>query len=358
MSLPDKNRSTSKGGHNAPNPEEAGPALSEAELTALTEFAGRLAEICGVVLDNVLSRSATVKDAALAPATYEGILAEFSETPHLALEVRTAVSEAEAYLSALLCPLEQAGQVLGTELSPEALADDAAAAQHLAAVSKTVSEIADLVSLMLFTDTPQKAEIAVAEARFNSPEETVGILQDVSGGEEPFRLDYTLEVDGAVARLTHVLPRSLLHALAGLLTAGEEAAPEDAGAAGSAAGPAPFTAQAARDAGEPVSVHPAQFTAFAPSAGEQREDGLGLDLILDVTLRVTVELGRTTMTVQDVLQLGPGSVVELDRVAGEAVDILVNGRLIAKGEVVVVDENFGVRVTEIVSPRTRAAALR
>ncbi|MER3420944.1 MAG: flagellar motor switch protein FliN, partial [Chloroflexota bacterium] len=76
-----------------------------------------------------------------------------------------------------------------------------------------------------------------------------------------------------------------------------------------------------------------------------------------VTLQVRVELGSTRMTVEEVLNLAPGSVVELDRLAGEPVDIVVNDRLIARGEVVVVEENFGVRVTEIVSPRHRAMAL-
>ncbi len=78
---------------------------------------------------------------------------------------------------------------------------------------------------------------------------------------------------------------------------------------------------------------------------------------MDVSMRVTVELGRSTMTVEDVLALGPGSVIELNKLAGEPVDILVNEQLIARGEVVVVDENFGVRVTEIVSPRSRASAM-
>ena len=79
----------------------------------------------------------------------------------------------------------------------------------------------------------------------------------------------------------------------------------------------------------------------------------GLDLILDVPLKVTVELGRTRMQIRDVLDLGKGSVVELDKLAGEPVDMLVNGKLIAKGEVVVIDENFGIRVTDIVSPIER-----
>ncbi len=83
-----------------------------------------------------------------------------------------------------------------------------------------------------------------------------------------------------------------------------------------------------------------------------------LELLFDVPLRVTVELGRTKMTLKQILDLTPGSLVELDKLTGEPVDILVNGKLIARGEVVVIDENFGVRITEIVSPKERLYALR
>jgi flagellar motor switch protein FliN/FliY len=76
----------------------------------------------------------------------------------------------------------------------------------------------------------------------------------------------------------------------------------------------------------------------------------GLDLLRDVEMEVTVELGRTRMTVRELLALAPGAVVELDRAAGSPADLLVNGRLIARGEVVVVDEDFAVRITEIVGP--------
>lgn len=74
-----------------------------------------------------------------------------------------------------------------------------------------------------------------------------------------------------------------------------------------------------------------------------------IDFLMDVSLRVTVELGRTQMTLRQVLDLQPGSVVELDRLAGDPVDIFVNERLIARGEVVVVDDKFGVKITELIS---------
>lgn len=79
------------------------------------------------------------------------------------------------------------------------------------------------------------------------------------------------------------------------------------------------------------------------------KDGTNIDLLMDVSLRVTVELGRTQMMLRQVLELQHGSVVELDRLAGDPVDIFVNKRLIARGEVVVVDDKFGVKITELVS---------
>ncbi|BCY15163.1 flagellar motor switch protein FliN [Actinoplanes sp. L3-i22] len=85
----------------------------------------------------------------------------------------------------------------------------------------------------------------------------------------------------------------------------------------------------------------------APAAGAR---GGGLDMLHDVEMEVSAELGRTRMSVRELLSLTPGAIVELDRAAGSPADLLVNGRLIARGEVVVVDENFGIRITEIVSP--------
>jgi len=83
-----------------------------------------------------------------------------------------------------------------------------------------------------------------------------------------------------------------------------------------------------------------------------------LDLLLDVPLDISVELGRARMSIQDLLTLGPGSVIELDKIAGEALDILVNDRLVARGEAVVVNDKFGVRITDIVSQAERIARLR
>jgi flagellar motor switch protein FliN/FliY len=108
-------------------------------------------------------------------------------------------------------------------------------------------------------------------------------------------------------------------------------------------------------ASAPSAPSPAAFTPLG--GGPAATAGSGIDLLLDVSLQVSVELGRTRMTIAEVLALHAGSVIELDKIAGEPVDILVNGTRIARGEVVVVDDKFGVRVTEVVSPATRLASM-
>ena len=96
-----------------------------------------------------------------------------------------------------------------------------------------------------------------------------------------------------------------------------------------------------------VNVQPAQFTPFGPGFAAQFAQE-NIDLILDVPLEVTVELGRTNKTIQDILDFAPGTIIELNKIAGEPIDVLVNGKYVAKGEVVVIEESFGVRITEII----------
>lgn len=92
---------------------------------------------------------------------------------------------------------------------------------------------------------------------------------------------------------------------------------------------------------------------FQPLVDADINGNSDIDMIMDIPVQLTVELGRTRMTIKNILQLGQGSVVELDGLAGEPMDIFVNGYLIAQGEVVVVDEKYGIRVTDIITPSDR-----
>jgi len=107
---------------------------------------------------------------------------------------------------------------------------------------------------------------------------------------------------------------------------------------------------------EQVTVRPVHFSDLgSPSnQGEMRN----IDIILDVPLDISVELGKTKKSIKEILELGPGSIIQLDKLAGEPVDFKVNGKLIAKGEVVVIDENYGLRISAIVSPLDRMTKLQ
>lgn len=93
------------------------------------------------------------------------------------------------------------------------------------------------------------------------------------------------------------------------------------------------------------------------AAPQRAQESGGLDLLMDIPLEISVELGRVKMLVRDVLDLGAGSIIEIDKAAGEPVDVLVNGRVVARGEVVVIEDNFGVRITEILNPQERMSRL-
>ncbi|MFP4065961.1 MAG: flagellar motor switch phosphatase FliY [Spirochaetaceae bacterium] len=180
------------------------------------------------------------------------------------------------------------------------------------------------------------------------------------------KMTYGLQVGGSkVGDIVEVYAPEVVQAVAGAPQQGSQAAAPQGGfsqpqAAGSAGGPG-FAqqptpqqgGQAMMGAGQGPSAQSVQFPSFQ-SQSSQGEQG-NISLLMDVYMEMTVELGRTRKLIKEILGMGEGTIIELDKLAGEPVDILVNHKLIAKGEVVVIDENFGVRVTEIVSPMERVS---
>ncbi|HOL93498.1 MAG TPA: flagellar motor switch protein FliN [bacterium] len=164
-------------------------------------------------------------------------------------------------------------------------------------------------------------------------------------------LTYPLESSSISGKIYQIIPRNFLHSIINAASSGLRIpleTPEDRGAKSQSAS---------------VRAKPAQFAPFSGTGdihgpGAPPVDISNLNLILDISLEVTVELGRTHRKIREVLELGPGSVVELDKLAGEPVDVLVNDKLFAKGEVVVIDENFGVRITDILTIEERIEALK
>lgn len=133
--------------------------------------------------------------------------------------------------------------------------------------------------------------------------------------------------------------------------------PAMAGVGGGSKSPAPASRSANSNV-DPVTVRPVEFASFDQQPHIFGEENKNLALVMDVHLNLTVELGKTDLSIKDVLELTRGSVIELERVAGEPVDLMANGKLIAKGEVVVIEDNFGLRITSIVSPADRLRGLQ
>lgn len=174
------------------------------------------------------------------------------------------------------------------------------------------------------------------------------------GGGKHILLKYQMTSGEMTGPVYQVLPRNLLQSLTNAL--GGSAPPPQTGADD-------FMPRGATGAPE-VLAQPAQFAPGMQMGGGGDYFGMpsvdtkNLELVLDIHLEIKVELGRTTRKIRDVLELGPGSVIELNKLAGEPVDILVNDKLFAKGEVVVIDENFGVRIIDILTIQERIEALK
>ena len=251
---------------------------------------------------------------------------------------------------------------------------------HMSAVSESMNQMMGSVATSLSSMFNKKVDITppvVTLVDLGTAEVVSKLLDKV---DPIIQTSFRMEVDGLIdSEIMQLLPLDVAKDMVDALmnqqadVDNEEeaivaAAAEPPPAAAPAAAAAPVVAAAAPDNygyGAPpmqphvasnVPVQSAQFTPLSSVPVQVNDANIGL--ILDVPLQVNVELGRTKKSIKDILDLTKGSIVELDKLAGEPVDIMVNGKYLAKGEVVVIDENFGVRITEIVSPLERAARLQ
>ena len=344
--------------------DEDALASPVADPQALAAVGARCAEVLVVGLESVLGRQATLAGSAAQLVDFASAVADFADDERISFELRIAVAS-ESYPLAAFISLDDAARLFGIDTSPEQMADGESARAQMEALSELARELLELGALMLFVDELNGGEAALSAIRLGAAEETVAAVASGAASSEALRADVALALaDGEHVVINVLMPAALPSAIAAQQRTQSEqkaarepstpAARASAGAPRGAASNVSSLRATAADSDEPV--HPARFPPLAlpdmPAASPQQ-----IDLIMDVSLRITVELGRSSMTVEEVLGLGPGSVVELNKLAGEPVDVLVNDRPIARGEVVVVDENFGVRVTEILSPRSRATAL-
>lgn len=246
---------------------------------------------------------------------------------------------------------------------------------YMSAVGEAMNQMMGAVSTSMSTMFNKKIDISPPIVNLIDLS-TEAKVSDIVASEDPIvRVAFRMEVEGLIdSEIMQILPLDIAKEMVdGLMSGG--APPEEAAPPPPPAQPAPQPQVAAplpvqqpvyaQPAPQPVYAQPmssakvsptvpVQPVQFAPlTAGVMPVSDTNIGLILDVPLQVTVELGRTKKIIKDILELANGSIIELDKLAGEPVDVLVNGKLLAKGEVVVIDENFGVRITEIVSPMER-----
>ncbi len=246
---------------------------------------------------------------------------------------------------------------------------------YMSAVGEAMNQMMGSVSTSLSTMFSKKIDISPPKVNLVDLATSEPVSELVSNDEEIVKVAFRMEVEGLIdSEIMQILPIKIAKEMVESLmkpTVDEPApvsrpepiptvaAPTMTSPAPQAVmpeqqpmyyatTPAPQTARVAPG----VPVQPVQFAPLTANGIAISDTNLGL--IMDVPLQVTVELGRTKKLIKDILDLATGSIIELDKLAGEPVDILVNGKLLAKGEVVVIDENFGVRITDIVSPMERA----
>ncbi len=352
------------------SPFAGGTPPEVAELLALrgaglADLGVQLRETALMGIEGVTGQRALLRGVSIGVTDPAAIEAEFRPQDHMGFEVRLTLAPGVSLPAAMLVGVADIGTMLGLELDPSEVS-----AEQTEAIASALREFLDLLAVALGGDALSGVELSLASHRVGAVQETAELLAAAADGLSLVRVDLDFEAAGVPAHVVLVAPPMLIDtligddvaatplpspALAGIGlgiglggdTVAEEAPPSNV---------SPMRTPGGAPRAD-VDVHPVRF----PPLPEQRVTPpaapQAFDLIMDVSMRVTVELGRSSMTVEEVLSLGPGSVVELDKLAGEPVDVLVNDQLIARGEVVVVDENFGVRVTEIVSPRRRVQAM-
>jgi flagellar motor switch protein FliN/FliY len=310
--------------------------LNSNQTQALEAALGAAGEAASSALSGLLGKGVTLSAGGVAPVSGQDLADKF-----FGAVVQVPVSVSGAADGKALIVFNESSAALMADLlvggdgssPPESLSD-----LHLSAVGEVGNQLAAALVEGLGQGLGKTLSGAAGDLAPAQAADLPGLASGLGGGL--LALEYSLEVEGG-------MPSPFLlvvgEKVASALTGGPAAAP----AAGASA---PFASGFGGSMNAPV-VQAAQLSQL--SGGLPGGAGNNLELLMDVPLRVTVELGRTEKMVKEVLALGPGSVLELDKLAGEPVDILVNEKPIAKGEVVVIDENFGIRVTEILSPRDR-----
>ena len=350
------------------NSSQLDDVLTDVERDALGEIGNISMGSAATTLSVLLGHKVSITTPSVSVATMNIIQKQYP-MPYLIVEVGYTIGiegnnvlAIQAQDAAIIADLMMGGD--GT--NPDTEINEIA----MSAVGEAMNQMMGTVATSLSTMFNKKIDISPPKVNlidFGSEDKVTELV----GKDDPVvRTSFRMEVDGLIdSEIMQILPvpvaKEMVEALTSGATGEAEPAPEPAAPA-----PAPTPAPAAAPApaaglyGTAMQPHvatnvPVQSAQFTPlNAQPVQVNDANIGLILDVPLEITVELGRTRKSIKDILELTNGSIVELDKLAGEPVDIQVNGKFLAKGEVVVIDENFGVRITEIASPAERAAKLQ
>ncbi|SHH66391.1 flagellar motor switch phosphatase FliY [Desulfosporosinus lacus] len=258
---------------------------------------------------------------------------------------------------------------------------------QISGISEAMNQMMGSAATSMSTMFNAMVDITPPNLVLNDMADGKDVIHDFLPQDEPLvRISFRMVVEDVIdSTLVQILPLSVAKGMVDkLLSAMNSASAKPTSQPAAPAQPAPPTYQAPQSSPPPAyeappysapadypqygtaqsgsqgrmqtPVQPAQFAPLQP--GPQMIQSDNLSLILDVPLQISVELGRAKKTIKEILDMGPGSVVELDRLAGESVDMIVNGKLIAKCEVVVVNETFGIRITDIIHPMERMNSLK
>lgn len=315
-----------------------GSALSPSELELLKDAFNEAMQVAGNQAGVMVGKMMTIGNASIEEIPSSNIGNEIPRGSVLA-NIRMGNTP-----SAFVFPADLAKKVAAVMMGQDESADVNDA--HLSTLSELAQSLLASTSNILgtkFSDslTPSSPDMRV----FNSPADAPAM----SSGST-VKITYTISIEGMQsARLIHYIDGA-----AGQRWAKSQK-PASAGGGFDLDFGQPSAPQASMNPAA-VNINPVNFPSLQVGSATAALPP-NFELLLDVQMVLTVELGRTKKYVKDILSLGEGSIIELDKLAGEPVDLLVNGKLIAKGEVVVIDENFGVRVTDIVGPAERIARM-
>lgn len=347
------------------------PELSDMEKDAIGEIGNISMGSAATTLSILLGRRVSITTPRVSLATLKEIQDQYP-LPYLVIEVGythgilgtnlLAIREMDALIIADLM-MGGDGTNPPTELNNEL---------YMSAVGEAMNQMMGSVATSMSTVFKKKVDISPPQVNLIDFASQSSITNTVSLEDNIVKVAFRMEVEDLIdSEIMQILPVNVAKEMVeNLLSAVQAQQPDNQSQQKPASSPAAsstvatssnvVTPQAAMPAPKQqvsnVAVQPVQFAPLQQSNLPVSDTNIGL--IMDVPLQVTVELGRTKKLIRDILELSPGSVVELDKLAGEPVDVLVNGKLIAKGEVVVIDENFGVRITDIVSPLERAYNLQ